>query len=78
MSIEWEGNKKHSTKSCMALVDEMAMAAWNGLKLGETVFAHDTPIMPMPLRRARAPQIYSFDADALIGLSPSNRIVIVD
>ena len=42
LSIEWESNKKHSKKSCMALVDEMAMAAWNGLKLGETVFAHVT------------------------------------
>ena len=58
LSIEGESNKKHSKKSCMALVDEMAMAAWNGLKLGETVFAHDTPITPMPRRRAREPQPY--------------------
>ena len=77
LSIDWESNKKHSKKSCMALVDEMAIAARKGLELEEEVFAHDAPMSGeiMPRRRARESQPYRFDAVALVSLSSNNRDV---
>ena len=68
LSIAWESNKKHSKTSCMALVDEMAIAARSGLELYEEVFANEMPMSSeeMPRRRARESQPYRFDAEALV------------